>query len=101
MSTSTIISLRWMEPIPGEDAKVAVLSEAELEEVREAVQWLEDKAGTDWGDTVPRADLFETKAEGGDMGLREALLYLAVNCRYEEGIYEEDCPAFARHGIPR
>jgi hypothetical protein len=101
---SLIVAIRWTEPCPGEDAAVAALSEAEAAELHEAADWLEGKAGQDWGDTIPRADLHPTGASGGDhLTLKGAMSYLAAACRYDsgEGIYEEDCPAFVRCGIER
>ena len=101
---SLIIALRWLEPCPGEDATVACLSGDEVAELLHARDWLREKAGQDWGDAIPRVDVFETNASGGDkLTLRAALGYLATGCRYDtgEGIYAEEYRGFTRHGIAR
>lgn len=101
---SVIIASRWSEPIPGEDAKVAVLTEDESAILSIALSWVEEKAGQEWGDTIPRVDLHPTEASGGDLlSFKEAMSDVATTVRYDtgEGIYDEDCPAFKAAGVVR
>jgi len=101
---SVIITMRWMEPCPGEDAKVADLTVDEEAVLSSVVEWLEGEAGQEWGDTIPRVDMFATEATGGEIrSLRKALEHVATGCRYDTGeeIYGRDCPALAERGIAR
>lgn len=101
---SVIITFRWFAPIPGEDGKVAVLSEEETTDLRAAVEWARGKMTQEWGDTIARVDVFATKASGGDLLTgKGTIAYVATNIRYDtgEGLYDEDCPVFAKYGISR
>ena len=104
-----IITARWTEPTSDTDAKVVFLdgdptkARAQHEALNNIIEWAEEKAGQDWGHTIPAVEMFGTQAIAGDLNFRMAVDYLASNLRYDtgEGIYDEDCETLAELGIVR
>ncbi|AUX25137.1 uncharacterized protein SOCEGT47_056810 [Sorangium cellulosum] len=104
---SNIVSFSWSEPEPGRHAEVWDLSPAEWRQVAEAIDWVSfywESMGKGVGGKISLAEIHRTRATGGDRtDIVDALRMLADSVRYStgEGLYERDCPIFARHGIAR
>jgi hypothetical protein len=101
------VYLSWMEPEDGSDSSAVLgLTEPEWRLAEEAMQWVQTKIGSEWGNTIAEV-YFEPTGEpalSDEVYLgKDALQYLADNVRYSTGedIYSEDCPAFSQSGILR
>lgn len=74
-----------------------------INSLERAIEWVKQQAGQEWGETIPRVDVFETEAFAGDLNFKMAMAYIATAVRYDTGekIYKEICPEFAVLGIER
>jgi hypothetical protein len=103
-----VVSFRWDEPESGQSAEVWELTSDEWDKAEAAIEWVraywEARDGGELGSTIVDARVHATRATGGDAdGLEDAMRRYADNVRYStgEGLYEEDCPVFAAHGVER
>lgn len=98
-----IVTLQWQEPEPGITAVVWCLSIPEWESIDEILTWVASQVGTELGNTIAQCEVHPTIALGPRPLFTVCAHWLAAQVRYTtgEGIYAEDCPVFAAHGIVR
>jgi hypothetical protein len=81
-----MVHMRWLQPEHGSFAFVVDLDKRELDKFQHAIDWLEDEAGDNWGDTIPAFEM--TRAQDALLGgytLQEAMKELSEQSRYREG----------------
>ena len=96
-----IVRMEWEEPEHGFSATVVALTPAEWKEFDEAVLWAENQHPDEVGLTFVKVTCEPSSHPAPhSTGVLEGL---ATDLRYDtgEGLYEDDCPVFARHGILR
>lgn len=109
-----IVTFRWTEPEAGQGAEVWNLTAKQWPQIEAAIAWVaayweENENSGDGedavGNTIVATGIHATKARTGHdaRGISDCLQRLADNVRYStgEGLYEQDCPIFAKHGIAR
>jgi hypothetical protein len=100
-----VVVLSWTQPVPGTHG-ILFPDESEID-LGEAIAWLRGRWGDgEWGHFVAEVELESRSPSRLTFQPREvasAWADLALNVRYAggEGLYEIDCPAFARRGIRR
>lgn len=94
----------WLEPECSSDAQLAVLAEDEWRAVERAVAWIRERAGDEWGVTIPSGRIVPAGRVAAEPDeLDDVLESVAAAARYGtgEGLYSEDCPEFTDSGIAR
>jgi hypothetical protein len=95
-----VVVLSWQEPQEGSHA--ILFPDEDRADLVQAAEWVEKKAGDEYGSNIARVELVQ-KGRAADDGESGAWEDLGLNTRYSSGeeLYDEDCPAFTKHGVER
>lgn len=93
------LTAAWRHPDDGSDYWYCTLTNSEAAVVKDAVGWLRDHAGAEYGQSLPRWTLKATEfqAEEPLVGLDAVLAVLIDAARYGRAEYGGKCPAFEAH----
>ena len=93
-----VCTLVWTEPTEGHH--VIVFADEDLTDLLEVAKFCKDKFGDEVGHTIASMKIQQKKHLAND---DNPWGDLALNTRYSSGeeLYDEDCPAFTKHGVER
>jgi hypothetical protein len=93
------LTAAWRHPDEGSDYWYCTLTVAEAGVVKDAIGWLLDHAGAEYGQSLPRWTLKATEFQSEEplVGLDAVLAVLIDAARYGQAEYGGKCPAFESH----
>jgi hypothetical protein len=91
-SISTTVEIRWKEPIEGSSI---IQTNLNMDEMNQVIKWLKQEAGKEWGGTIPSVEIVNEQPDFLDVH------DFASAIRYEDSVYQTNCPVFENKGIIR